>query len=1434
MALEISLAQFNRIASGDYNAGQIDIKTGKNGPELVKINNHVWKTSKNNVMLSPERIMEVKEAFLNALEKAQVPKANMDAIRAKLGLPTEMNVTGKHDDLAGVLKNRYTPLSRAMVRELLDEYAKYGKGYTEESAKSVSYEDYQAAWNTSKMSAERAATRDRTNFTVNNMYSQRGDVEGTSHGITDALSLLSTSRYLGDIETARNNRITGENAVNDKEKQHTVLVNSFQSLVSAALKMLPASMRESGEFKLAGETVKLVKGDDGSMQAIVGKGNLATKVNLKMDADTFVTRLLGRAVADSDTLGGPALKNVLGMVYDNDLQSGLVVSEKSSLTRHLSALILSSKSDNKVDVALLVKGNYNTGILEEMAERAIDGEKVGDCKAKLDAYHDKLVKDNADLPEEMKTMLGEVANIPLEKPAGGEGEFVVRAPITGNIQKVVQAMPAQAPAEVPKALNDIGGLDGVKDFVANLVFSDDTMVGDVVVSKAGESMRKTLTNDKNIVALAEIIKNPSILKTVCASQIADVVMDGFAKIADEIGEHFEKATGKKLADAAKEADFVAQLSQFLKDPGKMLGSDLAKFDTIILAMASKGCEKIQDFINQDVFKVGEKSVNDNGGIVNNPYEKKSADEIGKQLDAKGLNDILDAASNSDSPGQVGFFRQVISTYFTSLGKADKRSCFSAALKYAQTFDFGNLQGEALSSAKAVAVNKFTGAILKGTSPLLQKMMQGLPKEIMGGYADALDDMKSSLAPIPRKIVQAHFMQMIQESKGKGDGQEIESIELEKSLGAASVGEAFLCKFKIKGEEKPKSFVVKIMRHDAERRVKAEAEIFTAAAKKIGPGMAKTWEGQLKQYMTEFDFRNEAANVEEGEKLYNIAGSETHSLRAIAPDVKSMKMSKIVAPKKDVMVAEVADGKTVDKFFKSNIAQIRKAASAVFEQDSVTGRIKWVDGPIDPKTNKPKKVPVVKQNIPGGAMPNMIDWARKHYADIKGSQKKLVQATKAWFHEALLGSGKFHGDTHAGNLMVSGSGITFIDFGNLYQLKSSVPLLDEEGKVVMDPQTNQPKTVNERHELLRIIMGATFRDKTFMLEGFEKLLSPSGKVALKANRAKAEAILDSVLKKGRFSYDMVYRLNAAVAELQKLGLELPPQINCFVQSMARLSNTLSEMNTIINQTSELLDAADGYIRQGPAPQRDELDLLGMALDFRNTPEGKMPVADDQSVVGLAKDGKDIPISAFCHRLTDDVGFGGFSLEDGTTFKPGGEYHGRVMDRILNAEDSVAEARKLADMFKTHADAEHNESSQIYVDLVDEAIAKLQTDLAAADTPEKKSAAAKAFASTYGTSLQKVMESIQQMEGGLVYMRTFESVEAPSSFANAVMTTIMDNFDALSDTFAESQGRLIKDVFMITSGELGVKFWAGEATRVQAVKDDALKMAGDNSYQIDIGV
>ena len=535
-----------------------------------------------------------------------------------------------------------------------------------------------------------------------------------------------------------------------------------------------------------------------------------------MNAETFVKRLIGRAVLDADTLGDTATKALLSTVYDRDLEGVMVASERTSLTRQFAALILTNKSNGKVDVDSLIKGDYNTGILVEMAERALSGEKVGDTKALLDAYHAKLDSENADLPPEMKKMLENVANIPLEKPV--DGEIIVKAPIVGDINEVIQAMPAQKPAQaVPKALNDIGGLNGIKDFVADLVFSDDTMVGDVTVNKKGETMRKILTSDRNVIALAEIIKDPTLIDRACAPEIADAVKDGLGKMVDILDAEFKKANGgKSLAVAATEEDFAQNLSLFLKDPAKLLGSELAKFDNLILAMANKGCENIQQFINT-VFQVGNANANAQGSIVNEPYKNTSAKDLKTQLDGKNLNQILDSAANADAPGQIGFFRQIISTYFTSLGKADKRSCFAAAMRYAKTFDFTGLQGEKLVSAQQAAINKFTGAILKGTSPLLQKMMQGLPKDIMGKYADALDDMKSNLAPIPRKVVQAHFMKMINESKGKGPGKEIESIELKQSLGAASVGEAFLCAFKIKGEKEPRQLVVKIMRHDAERR-----------------------------------------------------------------------------------------------------------------------------------------------------------------------------------------------------------------------------------------------------------------------------------------------------------------------------------------------------------------------------------------------------------------------------------------------------------------------------------------------------------------------------------------------------------------------------------------------------------------------------------------
>ena len=275
-----------------------------------------------------------------------------------------------------------------------------------------------------------------------------------------------------------------------------------------------------------------------------------------------------------------------------------------------------------------------------------------------------------------------------------------------------------------------------------------------------------------------------------------------------------------------------------------------------------------------------------------------------------------------------------------------------------------------------------------------------------------------------------------------------------------------------------------------------------------------------------------------------------------------------------------------------------------------------------------------------------------------------------------------------------------------------------------------------------------------------------------------------------------------------------------------------MNTILNQASELLDAADGYVSAPPDPPRDELDIVGMAMDFRASPEGKVLVDDTETVVGLRKEGKDVQISAFCHSLTVE-GFGGYSIEDGA-LSAGGSYHTKVVDRVKNAADPAAEARKLRDMLRANIDTARDKNLGTYLAVVDEALAAFEKEIAAADTDEKKTATAKKFASQYCSMIGQIFQTIQNSEGQLVDMRTNESVEKPSSFANAIMTTLMNNFDMLSETFSESATQLKLDVYKITSSELKAGWLAGEDTRVKAIKDDALKMAGDDSYQIDIGV
>ena len=68
--VNFSLAHFNAIAAGHYNAGDVVIRTDQQGNAVLdKVNNHVTKTHLNNVTLSAEEVISVKESFLDALAR---------------------------------------------------------------------------------------------------------------------------------------------------------------------------------------------------------------------------------------------------------------------------------------------------------------------------------------------------------------------------------------------------------------------------------------------------------------------------------------------------------------------------------------------------------------------------------------------------------------------------------------------------------------------------------------------------------------------------------------------------------------------------------------------------------------------------------------------------------------------------------------------------------------------------------------------------------------------------------------------------------------------------------------------------------------------------------------------------------------------------------------------------------------------------------------------------------------------------------------------------------------------------------------------------------------------------------------------------------------------------------------------------------------------
>ena len=537
-----------------------------------------------------------------------------------------------------------------------------------------------------------------------------------------------------------------------------------------------------------------------------------------------------------------------------------------------------------------------------------------------------------------------------------------------------------------------------------------------------------------------------------------------------------------------------------------------KVDTM-MHKAIRGMQKtMTDFVQNKMGGTGSDQAVEH---VDYYREDNITSEERKQRIEKGRN-ALNTMINNAMTGQEGqgqFVRNAMADYLSGCSGIDLRCMLSSAIRNMKPVK--EKEGEA-EVEKLRKFNSFVGGVFKGAGPLMQKILQGMPVSLMPeGLQESLEDVKSDLAPIPREIVEAQLLSMVERSEGK-----LKRIEVVKSLGAASVGQAFLCNAYDKRGSAHK-VVIKLLRPDVRNRMMREKEIMLKAAEKAGKGMKKTYEGLLERYLEELDLTIEARNCEVGEVYDNKK-----------KDISSMKVSRFANATPNSMMVELADGDTVVGTMKKS----RKLRNDLLKQFFTYDK----EGKQEMEGDEPKLTVSA-----GDDVQEIKAQLSQHLSVLQRQQKMLCDMANKWVTEAIFGKGFYHGDLHAGNIMISETGLTVIDFGNATKLDEF-----------------QQKTITA------MLMAAAAGSGEGFMKGFEALLSEKSKPLLKQKRGELLDTFREVMHLGDF-FSAGERIAAALVRAQKLGFELPPSIYGFQQCEMRVMLTIQEFNNEIIKVQDTL-------------------------------------------------------------------------------------------------------------------------------------------------------------------------------------------------------------------------------------------------------------------------
>ena len=615
-----------------------------------------------------------------------------------------------------------------------------------------------------------------------------------------------------------------------------------------------------------------------------------------------------------------------------------------------------------------------------------------------------------------------------------------------------------------------GGADAqdVRNLAADLVLNRNTSVFDKNTDKFGETsgarLRDTLV--KHAAVISKLIDNPDLLNEV-SEDVRPALQELMTTVKDNIPSFFRNA--------------VTVAAAFQKAPLE----DFKELEDSINKSVQESIGNLQQIVNEsfeEVFSVQPQNEEEPSSSVASKKEQT-------------LDDMLEsAATDMKSNGYGKFMKDVMSRYFTSLSDVDKRAVIAAGIRFAGPND---------SKAKQL------GAILKGAGPIMQKMLQGInTTKLDPDIAIALKDMKDNLAPIDDDMIKAYLSDIVDRSNGQ-----IQKIEVVKSLGAASVGQALLCR--IFSQEKPEGeeCVVKMLRPDVQLRAGREQKIFEEVAKTI-PGMEETFKGQIARIREELDLRQEAEHIKQGAVYNGMTGDS----------LQSMKLHPLSEPTTTTMVLEKAPGTTLNKYLEGCREQL----------DNVLKTSGLDENSTEPAVLSARDVMDKREALD------------KLYKDLSVRQQHLLGLVNAWVTEGIYGHGFYHGDLHSGNIMTDEKQLTVIDFGNATHL-----------------------TTDQQCEVTRMMAAASVGDVKVFVTGFRSLLSDAGKAKFDQNEGAIREMLGRVLHMGINDKDTGKRIGVALIELQKLGLEAPGPIFNFSQCQLRLQAAVDEINSLMTMTKKTM-------------------------------------------------------------------------------------------------------------------------------------------------------------------------------------------------------------------------------------------------------------------------